>query len=188
MGNITALYCGAFKPLTGAHIRLIDKYLQNENIKKLVLFISPGKRDFIDADDALIIAKRILQNKPVEIIVDTKSYSPILAVYRWIENPERTPGNYTLISSTKDNDNIRVNEFVKNYTLDKFKKNLPPKVNVIDFNIGDEPFKDNEGTIISASNVRTYIKENKYNEFKNCYLGLSEDNIEFIWNYLKTKI
>ena len=182
--NITILYGGAFKPITGAHIDIIKRYLNQSNVKKVVLFISPGKRDEIDADLAYNIAKNILKDLPVEIVLDKKSYSPILAIYRWIEKKEREPGKYALASSTKENDYKRVKEFVKNYKSDKFRKNLPKGVKIIELPINVDPLINSKGEPISATKVREDLKSKDYNSFKENYPEISEKKIKYIWNQL----
>jgi len=185
--GVTVLYPGGFKPLTGAHINLIDKYLEHPNVKRVVLFISPGKRDEIDADTAYDIAKNTLADRSVEVVLDKKSYSPILAVYRWIENPERDPGKYALASSTKGEDYKRVKEFTKNYQPDKFGKNLPKGVEVVELLVDPEPMTYPDGEPISASRARDAFKKGEYETFKESYPGLREDIIKTIWDKLNKK-
>jgi len=189
MKDITIMYCGAFKPLTGAHMYIIDKYLQHPNVEKLVLFISPEKRDKISVDTAYHIAKVMLSNKKIEIVIDKSSYSPILAVYRWIEKVDRKSGKYALISSNKYGDYKRVKEFVKNYSPEKYGKNLPKGVEIIELPLDIEPLTyesgDRIGTYISATNVREDLRNNNYEKFKENYPTLKNEEIEFIWNTLK---
>ena len=185
--GVTVLYPGGFKPLTGAHINLIDKYLELVDVKRVVLFISPGKRDEIDADMAYDIAKNALGDRPVEIVVDKKSYSPILSIYRWIEKPEREKGFYALASSTKGEDYKRVKEFTKNYRPDKFGKNLPKGVNVTELLVNTDPMTYSDGEPISASRAREAFNKGEYETFKESYPGLQEDIIKTIWDKLNKK-
>lgn len=184
--NVTILFPGKFKPLTGAHIDLIHKYVLNENIKKIILFISPQEKDGVSAFKVKKIASKLFENLPVEIILDKKSYSPILAIYRWIENKERESGFYSLAASTKDNDNNRISEFVRNYQNEKYKENLPTGVKVIDFQINNSPllFQDSEQPI-SATIARKALNDNNFDMFKYCYPNLEDKDINYIWNTLK---
>jgi citrate lyase synthetase len=182
--GITILYPGGFKPLTGGHVHIIDQYLKHPDVKRIVLFISPSKRDEVSADTAYKIAKKILKDKNVEIVLDKESYSPILSIYRWIQKPEREPGKYALAASTKGNDYKRVKEFTKNYTPEKFAKNLPKGIEVTELPIDVNPLTYKNGEPISATNVRDSIKEKDYKKFKENYPMLSEDQIKFIWNEL----
>lgn len=185
--NITILYPGGFKPLTGAHINLIDRYLEKPNVKKIVLFLSPNKREEINSEDAFKIIKYVLKNRNIEVVLDKDSYSPILAIYRWIQKPEREPGKYALASSTKGNDYKRVKEFTKNYSPEKYEKNLPKGVKVIEFPIDTKPLIYPNREPISATRVRKDLRNNDYESFKENYPGLREDLIQYIWNILKNK-
>jgi hypothetical protein len=185
--DITILYPGAFKPIHGAHIDLIKKYLTYPNVKKIVLFISPSKRDEITSKLSFDIANNLLSDLPVDIIIDNNSYSPILACYRWIENKERTPGNYALASSNKDEDYKRVKEFTKNYSIEKYGKNLPAGVNIIELPIDTEPLTYSNGEPISASRIRHSLLTCEYQIFKESYPNINEDKIKQIWNILQTK-
>jgi len=185
---ITILYCGGFKPLSGAHINMIDKYLENPNVKKVVLFISPGKREDINADDAYYIAKKVLKDRNIEIVLDKKSYSPILSAYRWIQNPKREPGKYAMISSSKGDDYKRVKEFLNNYTVKKYKDNLPKGVEVVEYSLDINPLTydsgDDKGKPISSSRIRQDIKDNNYEKFKENYPALNNKIVKFIWDAL----
>ena len=186
--GVTILYPGGFKPLTGAHIDFIDRYLQNPEVKKVVLFISPGKRDEISADVAYTIAQNILSNKNVDVILDKDSYSPILSCYRWIEKPERTPGKYALASSTKGSDYKRVKEFVNNYSPEKFGKNLPNGVEIVELLINVEPLTYPNGEPISATRTREDLASGNYEKFKENYPTLPDKDIKFIWNTLNQSL
>jgi len=183
--NITVLFPGGFKPLNGAHINLINRYLEHPSVKKIVLFISPSKRDFIEVDDAHEIIKILLPNPNIEIVLDEKSYSPILAIYRWVEMSVREPGVYVLAASSKNDDYNRVKEFTKNYKIENFGKNLPSGVVVDELLMDVEPLKYEDGEFISSSIVRDCIKTNNYKKFKESYPNVSDHNIQFIWNKLK---
>lgn len=188
MNDITILYCGAFKPLSGAHIYLIDKYLQYSNVNKVVLFISPSKRGDIDCDIAYYIAKNILKNKNVEIVLDKNSYSPILSVYRWIENKDRKPGFYALASSNKDDDYKRVKDFSNNYSKEIYKNNLPIGVEITECVLDVEPLTYLEGRDkdkpICSSRIREDLQNNDFESFKDNYPFSELKDIKFIWRVL----
>ncbi|MEG1363353.1 MAG: hypothetical protein RSC92_02805, partial [Clostridia bacterium] len=52
---------GGFKPLTIAHINMINSYISNISIKKIILFIGNSKRDNINRDNAIYIIKNIFK-------------------------------------------------------------------------------------------------------------------------------
>jgi len=182
--RITILYPGGFKPLTGAHIDFIKRYLEKPEVKKVVLFISPGKRDDISADTAYYIARNVLSGMNVDVVLDKDSYSPILSCYRWIEKPERTPGKYALASSTKGNDYKRVKEFVNNYSPEKFGKNLPKGVEIVELLINADPLTYSNGEPISATRTREDLASGDYEKFKENYPQLPDKKIKFIWDAL----
>ncbi|NMC61002.1 MAG: hypothetical protein GYA51_16715 [Candidatus Methanofastidiosa archaeon] len=182
--EVTILYPGGFKPLTGAHIDFIKRYLEKPEVKKVVLFISPGKRDDISADTAYYIAQNVLSGMNVDVVLDKDSYSPILSCYRWIEKPERTPGKYALAASTKGNDYKRVKEFVNNYSPEKFGKNLPKGVQIVELLINADPLTYPDGEPISATRVREDLASGNYEKFKESYPILPDKSIKFIWNAL----
>lgn len=182
--GVTILYPGGFKPLTGAHIDFIKRYLEKPEVKKVVLFISPGKRDDISADTAYYIAQNVLSGMNVDVVLDKDSYSPILSCYRWIEKPERTPGKYALAASTKGNDYKRVKEFVNNYSPEKFGKNLPKGVQIVELLINADPLTYSDGEPISATRVREDLASGNYEKFKESYPILPDKSIKFIWNTL----
>lgn len=183
--DVTILYPGSFKPLHAGHLNLIHKYLEQSNIKQIILFISPGSRDDIDPETSYKIAKKLIHDKRVKIILDKTSYSPILSAYRYVENKKIAKGKYALASSSKGKDYKRVKEFVKNYST-TYKHNLAQDVEIVEYSIDTTPFSIGD-KIISASNIRKFIKENNFEYFKECYPNIKESIINSIWTILKTK-
>lgn len=188
MNKCTVLYAGGFKPITGAHVDIIKRYLAHPNVHRVVLFISPSKREEIDADTAYEITKRLLEkNDRVEIVLDKTSYSPLLSIYRWIEDERREPGQYALASSAKGKDYQRVKEFVKNYTEKEYKHNLPEGVEVIELPLDVSPMLYKDGTPISASSVREAIRNGDYDVFEKAYPNLPKSVPKYIWKRLNPK-
>jgi len=185
MDNYTVLYAGGFKPITGAHIDIIKRYLKHPGVKRVVLFISPSSRDDIDSKSAYDIAKNIFKKYPVEVVLDKSSYSPILCIYRWIEHKDREPGTYAMASSLKGKDYNRVKEFTRNYNEREFKKNLPKGVKITELPLDVKPLTYDDGTPISASIVRKAILDNDYEKFKKSYPNLPEKIPQYIWKKLK---
>jgi len=186
--DTTILYCGAFKPMTGAHLDLIKRYLNDERVKKIIIFVSPGKRDNFNVEDSKAVIDVLLSNiQNVEVIVDESSYSPILAIYRWIEQPNKEPGKYALASSNKSSDYQRVKEFTRNYSPDRYGKNLSEGVEVVEFLIDAKPLLYKNTSIpISASEARKNIVEGDYEKFKLNYPNIPETKIKYIWDTLKS--
>jgi hypothetical protein len=186
------LYPCGLKPITGAHIALIKDYLTKYNfVNKIIIFIGPNKRDFIDQELAYELAINILSDLPVEIIKTNKS--PILYLYSWIEDKNREINNYAMISSSKGLDYKRSLEFTKNYTIKKYKNNLQPNVKVVNIDtLSPIIFKGRNDiyneTPISASIIRKDLLNNNYEMFKTGYPNINEDKIQYIWNKLKDKL
>jgi len=186
------LYPCGLKPITGAHVYLIKEYLrQHKSITKIILFIGPNKRDFIDQELAYELALNTLSDLPVEIIKTAKS--PIMHIYSWIEDKNREIGNYAMISSSKGSDYKRTLEFTKNYTIKKYKNNLPLNVKVVNIDsINPIIFKGRTDEFneipISATIIRNDVLNNNYKLFKTGYPNIEEDKIQFIWNKLHEKI
>lgn len=185
--NTIVMFPGGFKPFTEAHLDMVNRYAMHPDVSDIVLFVSPSKRDMVDAKTAVSIINNTLMglhfDANVSIHLDMKSYSPILAVYRWIEKSERKPGKYTLASSTKDEDYKRVKDFTNNYSPEKYGKNLPKGVNIIELPIDVTPVMVNNEPI-SATTIRKCVNELNYYKFCECYPTLPKSKIEFIWNSL----
>ncbi len=51
--NITVLFPGGFKPLTGAHLALAERYAQHPDTDKVILLIGPKDRDGITREKTI---------------------------------------------------------------------------------------------------------------------------------------
>jgi len=193
--NITILFPGGFKPITGAHIDLIKRYLAHPNVKEVKVLIGPGIRNGIGQELALKIAKELLQ--PFDrVSIEAVNYpSPILASYKYMETAE--PGTYALAASKKSNgeDYKRVLKFVKDFQPDgKYVKTLPNDVKAIELSVDAEPLiykgrtDEFDRMPISASILRRDVLNNDYENFKTNYPGYSEKDIKKIWNLLKLNV
>ena len=45
MNKITVLFPGGFKPLTGAHLALAQRYAQHPEVARVILLIGPKERE-----------------------------------------------------------------------------------------------------------------------------------------------
>lgn len=196
--DVTVLIPGGFKPITSAHLYMINEYLRNPNVKKIILFVGPSKRDVISQEDAIFIINKILKynRSPKEIEIIKCEKSPMIEIFQWLENKERLPGLYSLGTSSKGKDKERYDNFLKSYTKykdfkdGKYRCNLPPQVEIFDIDpIEPLTYKTgkNKGKDISASFLRNSIINNNFNEFKLNYTNdsYSDNYIKEIWNYLK---
>ena len=55
MKNVTVLFPGGFKPITGAHMALAQRYAQNPNVDKVIMLIGSKERDGITRDTSIKI-------------------------------------------------------------------------------------------------------------------------------------
>jgi len=119
MKNVTVLFPGGFKPITGAHMALAQRYAQNPNVDKVIMLIGPKERDGITRDISIKMFNLLNKNNNIEI-QPTNFNSPIMAAYEYLfELPEDTQGRFALAASEKDDDYVRVKSFLPN--IDKYK-------------------------------------------------------------------
>ena len=184
--QVTILYPGGFKPMTGGHLDLIKRYINNIDIKELKVLIGPGVRNGITQDIAYNIATKLTESLDKVIIEAVKWPSPILTAYKMIG--EATPGIYALASSSKGNDYKRVQDFVEKHNNGKYPP--PPGVKVIEYPLDVEPkiYKgrtdEYNGQPISASILRQDIINDDYQNFETNYPENTEEEIRYVWNQL----
>ena len=53
MNKITVLFPGGFKPLTGAHLALAQRYAQHPEVERVILLIGPKEREGITRDKTI---------------------------------------------------------------------------------------------------------------------------------------
>ena len=53
MNKITVLFPGGFKPLTGAHLELANRYAQDPQVDRVILLIGPKEREGITRDKTM---------------------------------------------------------------------------------------------------------------------------------------
>ncbi len=112
MKNVTVLFPGGFKPITGAHMALAQRYAQNPNVDKVIMLIGPKERDGITRDTSIKMFNLLNKNTNIEI-QPTNFNSPIMAAYEYLfELPEDTQGRFALAASEKDDDYVRVKSFL----------------------------------------------------------------------------
>ena len=183
---VTVLYPGGFKPMTGGHIHLINKYLESDEVGKIKVLVGPAVRNGITQDVAVKIAKKLLERYENVIVEGVKWPSPILTAYK--EIAEATPGFYTLASSSKGDDYKRVKDFVEKHNNGKYPP--PEGVHVIELPVDIEPLyfrgrtDENNNTPISASVLRNDIINDDYENFKTGYPDNTEEEIRFVWEQL----
>ena len=189
MKNVTVLFPGGFKPITGAHMALAQRYAQNSQVDKVIMLIGPKDRDGITQDKSIKMFNLLNRNNNIEI-QPTKFNSPIMAAYEYLfELPEDTQGQYALAASEKDNDYVRVKSFIPN--IDKYKtvgdrnaRKIPTGVDAVELTVSVDPLKYPDGKPISASAVRAALNADAYSKFKASYPNYDESIIKNIWQML----
>ena len=189
MKNVTVLFPGGFKPITGAHMALAQRYAQNSQVDKVIMLIGPKDRDGITQDKSIKMFNLLNRNNNIEI-QPTKFNSPIMAAYEYLfELPEDTQGQYALAASEKDDDYVRVKSFIPN--IDKYKtvgdrnaRKIPSGVDAVELTVSVDPLKYPDGKPISASAVRAALNADAYSKFKASYPNYDESIIKNIWQML----
>lgn len=177
------LYPGAFKPFHDGHYMLLKRYIEtykNDNDSYFMVIVSSTPREFITIDKSIefittIIEDRLAYNN-IAVFPDA---NPMRACYTIVGQSILHAFNkdtYTIITSTKGDDNKRFEDFYNSYNeggkyYSGINKIFKPE------NITLEPiFLDTE-TPINATTLRTYIKENDYESFKTGYKHMLNDGI-----------
>lgn len=189
MKNVTVLFPGGFKPITGAHMALAQRYAQNPTVNKVIMLIGPKERDGITRDTSIKMFNLLNKNTNIEI-QPTNFNSPIMAAYEYLfELPEDTQGRFALAASEKDDDYVRVKSFLPN--IDKYKtvgdrsgRKIPAGVDAIELTVSVDPLKYKDGNAISASAVRAALNADAYSKFKASYPNYDESIIKNIWQML----
>ena len=189
MKNVTVLFPGGFKPITGAHMALAQRYAQNSQVDKVIMLIGPKEREGITQDKSIKMFNLLNRNNNIEI-QPTKFNSPIMAAYEYLfELPEDTQGQYALAASEKDDDYVRVKSFIPN--IDKYKtvgdrnaRKIPAGVDAVELTVSVDPLKYEDGDAISASAVRAALNADAYSKFKASYPNYDESIIKNIWQML----
>ena len=108
-GNVTVLYPGGFKPMTGCHLELIRRYAENPMVKEVKVIVGPKERNGIDQDLGVSIARELTKRFPNVKVEKSQYPSPLLTAYKEVE--KMMPGKYALAASAKGDDYKRVMDF-----------------------------------------------------------------------------
>ena len=182
--NVIVLFSGSFKVMHAGHIDLIQRYVDNPDVKEVKVFVSPSTRGIItEAISHQVISQLI--NNPKVSIEKVEDVSPIGAACKFIESAN--PGNYALASSTKGNDYKRVKQLISYYS----NHDKPKGVQLIELSVDSSPLiykgrnDEFDGKPISASILRQDIENNDFNNFKSNYQNCSFETIRKIWSLIK---
>lgn len=190
MNKITVLFPGGFKPLTGAHLELANRYAQDPQVARVIFLIGPKERDGITRDKTMQMFDLLNSNPKIEI-QPTEFNSPILAAYEYLfALPEDASGRYAMAASTKGDDYVRAKDFIPNVDKyatigDKKGRRIPRGIDAIELNINVDPLTYNNGAPISATIVRQTLADNDYETFRLSYPNNTDAEVKNAWQILK---
>jgi hypothetical protein len=187
MNNITVLFPGGFKPITGAHMQLAERYADNPTVSQVIILIGPKEREGITREDSVKIFNILNQSSKIKI-QPTEFNSPIMAAYEYLfELPADTVGAYALAASDKDDDYVRVKQFTPN--VDKYKevgdkkgRTIPRGVDAIELMVDIDPLKTAGGAPVSATATRAAI--GNFAEFRKNYPQYDDSTVQEVHNVL----
>jgi hypothetical protein len=189
MNKITVLFPGGFKPLTGAHLALAERYATHPDVERVIMLIGPKDRDGITRDKTIEIFNLINRNPNIEI-QPTAFNSPITAAYEYLfALPENESGRYAMAASKKGDDYVRTKDFIPNVNTykmvgDKSRRKIPAGVNAMELNLDVDPITYKTGEPISASTIRAAIANRDYATFRASYPAQSDAEVKNIWQIL----
>jgi hypothetical protein len=187
MNKVTVLFPGGFKPLTGAHMALANRYAKLPNVEKVIMLVGPKERDGISRDDTKEIFNIINKNSKIKM-ESAALESPLAAAYEYLF--EAPAGTFALAAGGKDDDYARVGQFVS--SIDKYKtvgdrkgRKINPAVNVVELKVSVAPLKYENGKPISASTTRDALRINDYETFAQSYPGIDNKIVSKVYSILK---
>jgi len=187
MNNVTVLFPGGFKPITGAHMQLAQRYASNPQVKRVIMLCGPKTRDGITRDNSRQIFELLNSDSKIEF-QPTEFNSPVTAAYEFLfALPETETGTYALAASNKDLDYVRVKDFVPN--VDKYKtvgdisgRKMPDGIDATELMVDIDPLTTANGEAISASRTRADLSN--YTNFKQSYPQYSDAIVKNVFQIL----
>ena len=190
MNKITVLFPGGFKPLTGAHLALAQRYAQDPQVERVILLIGPKERDGITRDKTMEMFE-LLNSNPKIKIQPTEFNSPIMAAYEYLfALPEDATGRFAMAASTKGDDYVRTKDFVPNVDKyitigDKTGRKMPAGIDATELSVNVDPLTYSNGEPISATVVRQSLANDDYEIFRASYPQFEDAYVKNAWQILK---
>lgn len=159
-----AIFPGSFKPPHIGHYLVVEKLFNDKKIDKIYIVISPKDRDNITAKQSYDIWNYYIKN----LLKSDKSTNQSQKIHVIISKiPSPILFSYNLAKSLKKNDKLILVKSSKNVNDKRFEifDSLKKKGVKIDF-ITLTSFKNNKDRVLSATNMRKTIAENKFKNFK----------------------
>ncbi len=186
MNKITVLFPGGFKPLTGAHLALAQRYAESPQVGRVILLIGPNSRDGITREQSIEMFN-LLNDNPDIVIRPTQHNSPIVAAYEYLfDLPSDAKGRYAMAASTKGDDYVRAKAFVPNVDKyatigDKKGRKIPIGIDATELSIDVDPETYANGMPISATTVRQAIADRDYETFRVSYPQFKDAVVKNAW-------
>jgi hypothetical protein len=186
MDKITVLFPGGFKPLTGAHLALAQRYTESPQVGQVLLLIGPQPREGITREQSIEMFNLLNDNPDIQI-QPTEFNSPILAAYEYLfALPTDAKGRYAMAASTKGDDYVRAKTFVPNVDKyatigDKKGRKIPMGIDATELSIDVDPETYADGTPISATIVRKAITDRDYETFRASYPQFKDALVQNAW-------
>ena len=186
MDKITVLFPGGFKPLTGAHLALAQRYAESPQVGQVIMLIGPQSRDGITREQSIEMFNLLNDNSDIQI-QPTEFNSPILSAYEYLfALPTDATGRYAMAASTKGDDYVRAKTFVPNVDKyatigDKKGRKIPMGIDATELSIDVDPETYADGTPISATTVRKAIVDNDYETFCASYPQFKDAVVKNAW-------
>lgn len=185
------LYPGAFKPFHDGHYMLLKRYIEtykNDNNSYFMVIVSSTPREFITIDKSIEFITNIVETKLAsKNVIVYPDANPMRACYTLVGQSILHGFNkdvYTIINSSKGNDNKRFEDFYNSYNEGgKYYSGINKIFKSNDIIL--EPVLLDDRTPINATTLRNYIKENDYDGFKTGYKYMLSDGV-ISENELKT--
>ena len=190
MNKITVLFPGGFKPLTGAHLALAQRYAQHPEVDRVILLIGSKEREGITREKTMEMFNILNDNPNIEI-QPTDFNSPIMAAYEYLfALPQDATGRYAMAASTKGDDYVRAKDFVPNVDKyvtigDKKGRKMPMAIDATEMSIDVDPETYADGTPISATVVRQSLMNDDYETFRASYPQFNDAKVKNAWQILK---
>ena len=190
MNKITVLFPGGFKPLTGAHLALAQRYAQHPEVDRVILLIGSKEREGITREKTMEMFNILNDNPNIEI-QPTEFNSPIMAAYEYLfALPQDATGRYAMAASTKGDDYVRAKDFIPNVDKyvtigDKKGRKMPIGIDATEMSIDVDPETYANGTPISATIVRQSLINDDYETFRASYPQFNDAKVKNAWQILK---
>ena len=193
MNKITVLFPGGFKPLTGAHLALAQRYADSPEVGEVLILVGPTMRDGITREKTIEVFDLIQGNGDLSNKIEirpTQYNSPIVAAYEYLfDLPSDATGRYAMAASTKGDDYVRAKDFIPNVDKyatigDKKGRKIPAGIDAVELSIDVDPETYANGTPISATVVRQALANQDYETFRASYPQFEEAVVKNIWQIL----